>query len=288
MLIPPSIALVIYGIIADVNIGALLVAGVIPGIIVTIAIILTVTALVWHNPSLAPVGTAYTLKEKLHSLRTAGPLIVLLMLVTGTIYSGIATPTEAFIALKHGADVLKMFPAEQLGCQVVKAWRAVIAAVALLTAGFASQLPELVIDGSDHAFLHETDPVRTTFEAYREQFGHENTIAIAIRAPQIFDLRFLEKLRAFHRDLERELPQVEEVTSLINARYTHGLEDELVVEDLLEEWPVSAADLAQLEARGLAATVAILPDHPTPVETGQHGRDPVPVAIRRPGEAPAG
>jgi 2,3-bisphosphoglycerate-independent phosphoglycerate mutase len=41
-----------------------------------------------------------------------------------------------------------------------------------------------------------------------------------------------------------------------------------------------------LERRGVAATIAILPDHPTPVETGQHGRDPVPVAIRRPGESP--
>lgn len=40
---------------------------------------------------------------------------------------GVATPTEAFLALKNGADVLKMFPAEQLGMQVVKAWRAVIA-----------------------------------------------------------------------------------------------------------------------------------------------------------------
>jgi 2-dehydro-3-deoxyphosphogalactonate aldolase len=49
---------------------------------------------------------------------------------------GVATPTEAFIALKHGADVLKMFPAEQLGCQIVKAWRAVIAAeVPLLPVG---------------------------------------------------------------------------------------------------------------------------------------------------------
>ncbi|MGA7780517.1 MAG: 2-dehydro-3-deoxy-6-phosphogalactonate aldolase [Paraburkholderia sp.] len=40
---------------------------------------------------------------------------------------GVATPNEAFLALKNGADVLKMFPAEQLGCNVVKAWRAVIA-----------------------------------------------------------------------------------------------------------------------------------------------------------------
>lgn len=39
---------------------------------------------------------------------------------------GVATPTEAFAALKHGADALKMFPAEQMGPAVVKAWRGVI------------------------------------------------------------------------------------------------------------------------------------------------------------------
>ena len=44
--------------------------------------------------------------------------------------------------------------------------------------------------------------------------------------------------------------------------------------------------LEGLEERGIEAAVAVLPDHPTPVETGQHGRDPVPVAIRRPGEQP--
>jgi len=49
---------------------------------------------------------------------------------------GVATVTEAFAALAAGADVLKMFPAEQLGPHVVKAWRAVIpASVALLPVG---------------------------------------------------------------------------------------------------------------------------------------------------------
>jgi 2-dehydro-3-deoxyphosphogalactonate aldolase len=49
---------------------------------------------------------------------------------------GVATPTEAFAALKAGADALKMFPAEQLGPVVVKAWRAVIdAAVPLVPVG---------------------------------------------------------------------------------------------------------------------------------------------------------
>lgn len=41
-----------------------------------------------------------------------------------------------------------------------------------------------------------------------------------------------------------------------------------------------------LESGGIAAAVAVLPDHSTPVETGQHGRDPVPVAILRPGDTP--
>ncbi|KVX56779.1 2-dehydro-3-deoxy-6-phosphogalactonate aldolase [Burkholderia stagnalis] len=49
---------------------------------------------------------------------------------------GVATPTEAFAALANGADVLKMFPAEQLGVPVVKAWRAVIdRAVPLIPVG---------------------------------------------------------------------------------------------------------------------------------------------------------
>jgi 2,3-bisphosphoglycerate-independent phosphoglycerate mutase len=44
--------------------------------------------------------------------------------------------------------------------------------------------------------------------------------------------------------------------------------------------------LEGLAARGIAANIAVLPDHPTPVETGQHGRDPVPVAMLRPGDPP--
>lgn len=106
MLIPPSIALVIYGIIADVNIGALLIAGVIPGILVTLAIILTVAFLVWREPELAPAGTSYTLMEKIQSLRSAGPLVLLFALVTGTIYTGIATPTEASALGAFGAALL--------------------------------------------------------------------------------------------------------------------------------------------------------------------------------------
>jgi C4-dicarboxylate transporter DctM subunit len=106
MLIPPSIALVLFGIIADVHIGHLLVGGVIPGLLVTLTIIATVYFLVWQEPSRAPVGRAYTIKEKVQSLKVVGPMIFLFMSVTGLIYSGVATPTEASGIGAFGAFVL--------------------------------------------------------------------------------------------------------------------------------------------------------------------------------------
>lgn len=95
MLIPPSIALILYGIIADIPIGSLLIGGVIPGLIVTMTIILTVAFLVWRDPSAAPLGRSYSFREKFASLKRVGLVLILFFAVTGTIYSGIATPTEA-------------------------------------------------------------------------------------------------------------------------------------------------------------------------------------------------
>ena len=54
MLIPPSVALVIYGLLAEVNIGKLLIGGIIPGLLVTFAIMLTVLFLVWRRQAISP------------------------------------------------------------------------------------------------------------------------------------------------------------------------------------------------------------------------------------------
>lgn len=104
MLIPPSIALILFGIIADIPVGQLLIGGVIPGVIVTLAIILTIAVLVRIEPDSAPAGKIYTWREKFNSLSHVGPMLILLAAVTGLIYSGIATPTEssgigAFVAM---------------------------------------------------------------------------------------------------------------------------------------------------------------------------------------------
>jgi tripartite ATP-independent transporter DctM subunit len=109
MLIPPSIALVLYAIIADANIGALLIGGVLPGLLVTLTIAATVWALVIMDPARAPPGPRHTMREKVRSLRIVGPMLVLFMAVTGVIYLGVATPTEASALGATGALLLTVW-----------------------------------------------------------------------------------------------------------------------------------------------------------------------------------
>lgn len=104
MLIPPSIALILYSILTETNTAKLLIAGLIPGLVVTGGIILTLWFLVWRNPDLAPRGKAYGIGEKLRSLWMVLPTLLLMTFVAGALYSGLATPVEtsaigAFIAL---------------------------------------------------------------------------------------------------------------------------------------------------------------------------------------------
>ncbi|MGU3663624.1 TRAP transporter large permease [Methylobacterium sp. A49B] len=111
MLLPTSIALVIYGLLAEVNIGKLLVSGIIPAILVTITIMLTILLLVWEDPRRAPSVRGVPWADRLRMLRSVGPMLILFGIVTGVIYTGVATPTEAsafgalgafFLALQRG------------------------------------------------------------------------------------------------------------------------------------------------------------------------------------------
>lgn len=108
MLLPTSVALVIYGLLAEVNVGKLLVSGIIPAMLVTVIIMATILLLVWQDPRRAPSLGRVPLGEKLRMLRSVGPMLVLFGIVTGVIYSGIATPTEASAFGALGAFLLAL------------------------------------------------------------------------------------------------------------------------------------------------------------------------------------
>ncbi|UEM20305.1 TRAP transporter large permease subunit [Skermanella mucosa] len=107
LLIPPSIIMIVYGVAADVSIGRLFIAGVLPGILL-IALFMGYVA-VWSlmNPDRTPPGgPATTLGERLQASRRLIPVVVLIAAVIGSIYSGIATATEAAALGVAGALVL--------------------------------------------------------------------------------------------------------------------------------------------------------------------------------------
>ena len=96
LLIPPSIIMIVYGVAADVSIAKLFIAGVIPGIV--LASLFSGYLMVWAllNPGKVPrPDRTLTFSEKLHESRHLIPVVLLIAAVLGSIYSGVATATEA-------------------------------------------------------------------------------------------------------------------------------------------------------------------------------------------------
>jgi len=95
-LIPPSVILILYGVLTMEPIGPLLIAGLVPGIILTLIFMATVYIQVRRKPSLAPSRQQRApLKERMNMLNEVWPFIFIFLLSIGGIYFGFFTPTEA-------------------------------------------------------------------------------------------------------------------------------------------------------------------------------------------------
>jgi tripartite ATP-independent transporter DctM subunit len=95
ILIPPSTIFLVYGIITEQSIGKLFVAGILPGILLTILFIITVALIVWRNPASAPAGASTNFAEKRKALIGIGEALILFALVIGGLFFGWFTPTQA-------------------------------------------------------------------------------------------------------------------------------------------------------------------------------------------------
>lgn len=95
ILIPPSVILVLYGVLTLEPIGKLLIAGVLPGLLQAALFMGVIYFQVRLNPTLAPLRAGAALKERLLSLKGMWPVIAIFSLVMGGIYFGVFTPTEA-------------------------------------------------------------------------------------------------------------------------------------------------------------------------------------------------
>ncbi len=95
IMIPPSVLMVIYGFIAEESIGALLLAGILPGLLQASSYALMLFARFKHNPRLGPPIHGISWHDRFSSLKGVWGMIFLVMLVMGSMYTGLATPTEA-------------------------------------------------------------------------------------------------------------------------------------------------------------------------------------------------
>ncbi len=121
--------------------------------------------------------------------------------------------------------------------------------VLALTAFLFLQLPKLTIDTSNDAFYHQDDPIRIGYNEFRQQFGKDDHIIIGLKPAEIFSPTFLQTLQQIQSEIEDKVPHMKKATSLLNVRHTYGLDDELIVEDLIESIPQSSQELAALRQK---------------------------------------
>jgi predicted RND superfamily exporter protein len=129
----------------------------------------------------------------------------------------------------------------------------VLSAILLMVIALAINLPKITFDTSTEGFLYEDDPQILAYNDFRNQFGRDEKIIIAIKTKDVFDPSFLKTLFELHNDIEENVPFIKEVNSLKNARKTTGNEDALIVEDLFEEGiPVDAGQLQEIKQFALS------------------------------------
>ncbi|MBA7671134.1 C4-dicarboxylate TRAP transporter large permease protein DctM [subsurface metagenome] len=108
ILIPPSIGLILYAIIAEQSIGRLFLAGFIPGVLEGVFYMFTIYILCRYNPRMGPPGPRTSFTQKIASLKNTWIVLVLFLLVIGGLYLGVFSPTEAAGVGAFGAFIFAL------------------------------------------------------------------------------------------------------------------------------------------------------------------------------------
>ena len=137
---------------------------------------------------------------------------------------------------------------EKMGIFITHHPKKIIAFVLLLSLLIITNISKITIDTSTEGFLHDNDPALVKYEAFKEEFGQDEKILVVVQNADIFALENLQKLRTLHEELQNRVPHINDITSLINARNTHGEGDRLIVEDLFYSFPQTQSQLEATKA----------------------------------------
>ncbi|MDQ7068127.1 MAG: MMPL family transporter [Sulfurimonas sp.] len=140
---------------------------------------------------------------------------------------------------------------QKMGKSITKNAKKTIFVMLLISIVIISNLRFITIDTSTEGFLKANDPALIRYEAFKEQFGQDEKIMVIVEAKDIFSLPTLTKLQKLHDKLEHNVPHLNDITSLINARNTRGEGDSLIVEDLMENFPTTDKELSKIKKTAL-------------------------------------
>jgi len=136
VLIPPSLALILYGLLTQQSIGTLFIAAIVPGVLMAVLMMLMIHVRVHFNPALGPPGPKTSWREKITSLKGVWGILALFALVMGGIYFGIFTPTEGAGIGAFGAFVFtiitKRFKKRNFATALISATNATAMALIIL------------------------------------------------------------------------------------------------------------------------------------------------------------
>ncbi len=197
ILIPPSVVLIVYGILTETSIGKLFLAGIIPGLIVAFSFIVTLVGWSIINPNLGPKGEKSTWAERFASLPPVILVLAIFLLVVGGLMWGYFTPTEAgsvgtFAVLvltlaKRDMDLKRFIRAImdtlRIGCMVIM----LIAGATILGHFFAvTRTPYLVAEWLEALNLHRDVIILIIMVVYLIGGSFIEDLAFLILATPIF------------------------------------------------------------------------------------------------------
>ncbi len=145
-LIPPSLIMIVYAILAEVSIGKMFMAGILPGLLLSSIYCAYIIYRGLRNPDIAPkITRRYTWKDRMVAMKDLAPTAALILMVLGSIYAGVATPTEAAALGVLGATVFafinrRMNPKILLECLVGAVKTNAMIMLIVMGAGFLSRV----------------------------------------------------------------------------------------------------------------------------------------------------
>jgi C4-dicarboxylate transporter, DctM subunit len=132
ILIPPSVLMVIYGLLTETSISKLFLAGMVPGVLTVIAFMITISIITRLNPSLGPRAEKASTAQRLSSLRQVWGTASLFTLVIGGLYVGIFSPTEAASIGAVGALFLSILNGRYSHQMLIKALMETVKTTAMI------------------------------------------------------------------------------------------------------------------------------------------------------------